>query len=158
MVCATSLTNDSFCGSIVSGSAPAFVVISPLVSTSAPPGDVVDVPGALVHAVAKSPAIMSSDRIDHIALLRRMHASFLFARLGTAGGLVRGIRVRREVEPTSERSRLPPPLPGGPLGPTGKLRHFRSEPTRSANGWHNTGRVSPFETTTGARSGRFRGS
>src|SRR5256885_13729502 len=35
MVCATSLTNDSFCGSIVSGSPPVLVFSSPFGSTAA---------------------------------------------------------------------------------------------------------------------------
>src|SRR3954468_21807602 len=112
MVCATSLTNDSFCGSMVSGSAPAFVVISPLVSTASPPGDDVAGPGAPVHAEAKSPAIMSSDRIGNIALLRRMHCLLLIR--APAYRLGRTWISPVEVEPTSERSRLPPPLPRPP--------------------------------------------
>src|SRR5690349_4293965 len=79
MVCATSLTNDSFCGSIVSGSEPVLVVISPFGSRPAvaPPGEAVVFPGVLVHAVAMSPAIMSSERRDHKPLLRRMHCLLL---------------------------------------------------------------------------------
>jgi hypothetical protein len=47
------------------------------VSTASPPGEDVDVPGAAVHAAAKSPAMMSSDRVDHNPLLRRMHCLLL---------------------------------------------------------------------------------
>src|SRR5438477_6237918 len=87
IVCATSLTNDSFCGSIVSGSEPVLVVISPLASRFAPPGDAVVFPGVLVHAVAMSPAIMSRDRSDHKPLLRRMHC--LLAKFARPGNAVR---------------------------------------------------------------------
>src|SRR5947199_10240234 len=80
MVWATSFTNDSFCGSIVSGSEPSLVVISPFGSRPAPPGEALLVPGVPVHAVAMSPAIMSRDRSDHKPLLRRMHCLLLNSR------------------------------------------------------------------------------
>src|SRR2546428_11799886 len=80
MVCATSLTNDSFCGSIVSGSAPVLVVSSPFGSALSVPPDGVVVPGVLVHAAARSPAIMSRDRSDQRPLLRRMHCLLVYSR------------------------------------------------------------------------------
>src|SRR6202007_1391599 len=77
IVCATSFTNDSFCGAIVSGSDPVFVVISPFGSRLSVAAEGVVFPGVLVHAVATSPAIMSRDRSDHKPLLRRMHCLLL---------------------------------------------------------------------------------
>src|SRR5258706_1898150 len=118
MVCATSLTNDSFCGSMVSGSEPVLVVISPAGSmasaaaVAAPDGLVV--PGVLVQAVAMSPAIMSRDRSDQSVLLRRMHASFLLVRLGTVILLRGWSAVGGSGAYVSERSRLPPSLPCRP--------------------------------------------
>src|SRR5258708_32090500 len=62
MVCATSLTKDSFCGSIVSGSPPVLVFSSPFGSTAA----VLPVFGELVpwHAVTIIETETSMARID----------------------------------------------------------------------------------------------
>ena len=79
MVCATSLTNDSFCGSMVSGSAPVLLMSSPFGSVASPADEGVVVPGVPVHAEAKSPAIMSIDRRDQM-LLRRMHCLLTYSR------------------------------------------------------------------------------